>query len=173
MPSVTITTTGETPAKARDAYFMAAKQQMGVAMLRIEGAVKQDTPVRTGHLRRTITHIVEVIGNVISGAVGTDVLYGRWVDEGTGIYGPKHHVIVPKTKRALSFPEPGNRGFTAAGRVRSGKAGRNARFVTVRSVKGIKPREFFEKAIERTRTTWMQDLQQIPAVAAKMLGRAA
>jgi hypothetical protein len=41
--------------------------------------------------------------------VGTNVYYMYWVQTGTGLFGPKRHRIVPKTKKALKFtPKGGN-----------------------------------------------------------------
>lgn len=82
-------------------------------VLTVEGNSKREAPVRTGTLRRSITSRVERTGE--RGAVGTNLVYGRAVHEGT-----KPHIIRPKGKKALfwkgarhpvaSVRHPGTRG---------------------------------------------------------------
>ena len=55
--------------------------------------------------------------------VGTQLPYARWMQEGTGIYGPKGQPIVPTQGQVLSFVINGRRYF-------------------VRSIKGSQPRPF-------------------------------
>lgn len=171
MPSVTLHEMGPTPQQVRDVFFQTAQEQMHKAMLKVEGDARRFAPVKTGHLRRSIHYIVHVHGHQIVGEVGTDVRYGEWVDKGTGLYGPHHHVIVPVKARALRFPQPGNKSFTLAGRRRSGKAGEGAAYVIRRSVKGIKPRLFFERAYEQSKVSWTEDLQQVATIAQRKLAR--
>jgi phage gpG-like protein len=55
---------------------------------------------KTGRLINSIT------ANVVSNdtvEVGTNVFYARWLQEGTGIYGPTGQRIFPKTKKALAW----------------------------------------------------------------------
>ncbi len=63
------------------------------AVLLAERGVKQVTPVRTGHLRRSITSRVE--SNTL-GRVGTNLRYARAVHQGR-----RAVTIRPKNKRAL------------------------------------------------------------------------
>lgn len=97
---------------------------------------------RTGTYMRSITHRVERVRNQIIGMVGSNVFYARYLEEGTGLYGPRNRWIVPKTKSVLRFPQPGNKGFTLAGRQRSGKAGNQAQWVFAKKVRGIRPRRY-------------------------------
>jgi hypothetical protein len=107
---------------------------------------KLSAPARTGHYRRSITTEVRRTGNVIRGRVGTNVFYAPFLEYGTGIYGPRRRPIRPKRAKALRFPQPGNPGFTLAGRVRSGRAGAGARFVYAAWVRGIRPGHYAERA---------------------------
>jgi hypothetical protein len=60
-----------------------------------------------------------------------------WIDSGTGLYGPKHHVITPLAKKALAF--------TVGGRRLSGRGGGTK--VVVRSVKGMKARPYINLSV--------------------------
>lgn len=64
------------------------------AVLTVEAQAKRESPVKTGHLRRSITSRVEQGGN--RGIVGTNLRYARAVHEGT-----KRRVIRPTAKKAL------------------------------------------------------------------------
>jgi hypothetical protein len=49
-------------------------------------------PVKTGHLRNSITDAVHTEGDRVIGTVGSSVQYAEWVHEGTA-----PHIIRPKT----------------------------------------------------------------------------
>lgn len=66
--------------------------------------------------------------------IGTNVEYAIYVHEGTGLYGPKHRRIVPRTKRYLRFRPQGTQ-----------------RFVYARSVKGMRPNPFLVDALSAAR----------------------
>lgn len=77
-----MTTTPEQVARAlsADAWQDAQTALLTRIALTVEGNVKLHTPVRTGTLRRSITHRVEAAaGRAI---VGTNVVYARVVHEG-------------------------------------------------------------------------------------------
>lgn len=52
------------------------------AVLPIEADAKREAPWDTGHLRRSITHRIQSRAREITGIVGTNVPYGRVVEEG-------------------------------------------------------------------------------------------
>lgn len=54
---------------------------MSRIVITVEGQTKRRTPVRTGNLRRSITHRVERAGE--RGVVGTNISYAVFVHEGT------------------------------------------------------------------------------------------
>jgi len=58
--------------------------------------------------------------------------YARFVNDGTGIYGPRGRLIRPITAQALRFEYKG-------------------RIVFARSVRGIKPRRFVQASMEQTK----------------------
>lgn len=73
----------------------------------VETLAKQNAPVRTGNLRRSIhTEVLESTRALARVSVGTDVEYARTVEFGSGLYGPRHarYPIVPRTRRALFWP---------------------------------------------------------------------
>lgn len=62
--------------------FNQAKQRlMQRVVLTVESNSKRVTPVRTGHLRRSINSRVEASGE--RGIVGSNVIYARFVHDGT------------------------------------------------------------------------------------------
>lgn len=66
--------------------------------------VQDAVPKKTSTLVRSIRAVVERISDdLIEGKVGSHLEYARYLEEGTGIYGPAKRpiVIVPTTKRAL------------------------------------------------------------------------
>src|SRR3954454_12915584 len=62
----------------------------------LQGTAKQLAPISKmvglgGTLRASILQSpMKRTGNAVSGSVGTGLKYAPWVEEGTGIYGPRH-----------------------------------------------------------------------------------
>lgn len=89
--------------------------------------------VDTGLLRSNIhtSRIVKIIGYPRRGAqVGTWIKYGRWVHDGTGIWGPLHHRIYPRTKQYLKFTPKGS-----------------VKVVFARSTQGMRPNPFLKESL--------------------------
>lgn len=109
---------------------------------KVKNRALQLCPVDGGRLRTSITAQVlsEPTGPV--GRVGTNVEYGLYIHEGTGIYGPKGqpYTIVPRRRKALAFvwrgaPTPPN--------------GRGGRHVYKRvTIRGIRPKPFLRDALD-------------------------
>jgi HK97 gp10 family phage protein len=84
--------------------------------------------------------------------VGTNLHYAKYVEYGTGIYGPKGQPITPKTAKALAWRSVGGGAkMIAFGlAMRKGKAvraqKRDVYMNFAKSVKGMKPWHFMEKA---------------------------
>lgn len=115
-------------------------ENMFLRGLRVETRAKQNlnlnTPRRvdTGRLRSDIS-TTRIRRGIVHGArVGTRVLYGRYVHEGTGIYGPRRRMIVPKRAAVLRFKPKGS-----------------AVYVYARSVKGMKPNRYLTDALPAAR----------------------
>lgn len=88
------------PAVTKSAVRQAVEQSLFV----LQATAKQRAPIKQGRLRQSIlASPVRENGNVIEGSVGTNVAYAGFMEEGTGIYGPKKRPIRPTTKKALAF----------------------------------------------------------------------
>lgn len=98
--------------------------------------------VDTGRLRASIGVQLIVGFKSMAVRVGTDVYYARWVHDGTGIYGPKHMPIVPKTAKVLRFRS----------RVISGKR-KSHGWVYAKSVKGMRGNPFLAEALPAFKNT--------------------
>lgn len=92
---------------------------------RIQSEARRLAPHRTGTLQRSI--MVDV--NYPEGKVEVNEKYGAYLEEGTGVYGPKGSRIVPVTAKVLAW---------------KGAAG----MVFAKSTKGMKARPFFKPGIE-------------------------
>lgn len=123
----------------------------GLAVMRTVSAdtlnfLGHNVPRKTAHTARQFR--AERVTEKSAEITGSKV--ARWIDEGTGIYGPRHHRITPTTKRALSwtggtFGRAGS--LRLSGRRRSGKAGTGANRITVRSTAGMRPRPFIDRSV--------------------------
>lgn len=155
-----------------------AMMAMRRGMLIVESEWKQRATRsrRTGHYMRSITSRVERTGNVVVGQVGSNVPYARFLEYGTGLYGPRNRWIVPKRAKALRFPQPGNKGFSLAGRQRQGRAGAQARWVYAKRTRGMRPRRFARDAALTSRPRVRAELvaggQRIAQDLQTLVGRA-
>lgn len=115
-------------------------------------AAKRDAPYRYGTLRRSIMGSTENDGLSFIGTVRQDdkvASYGKYVEFGTGIYGPEHRKIVPKSKKALAWMiGRAGRPSSAAGWRDAVKSGRG---VVVRSTKGMKAQPYMKPAYEHNK----------------------
>jgi hypothetical protein len=84
--------------------------------------------IDTGRLRSDIHVSMGMKGDVIVGRVGFRVYYGLYVHDGTGIYGPRGKLIVPKQAKMLMWKN---------------KSGWHQR----KSIKGMKPNPFLRDAV--------------------------
>ena len=120
---------------------------MNLVGLAVVAELKKAIPRKTSQTSRTI-HVAHadadsatVEGNAVA----------KWLDEGTGLFGPRHQKITPRAKKALafhvgSFGKGGSLRLT--GKPRKGAAGLGATLVVVRSVRGMKPRPYVDRAID-------------------------
>lgn len=84
---------------------------------------------RTGALSASIFARVIHRGGVPIGQVGTPLKYGLYLDQGTGIHGPRNRPIVPVRAKYLRF-------VTRTGQV-----------VYAKSVRGIRPTRFLRDSL--------------------------
>lgn len=82
----------------RDLHGAPMLDAMRDATLIVTGAAKKNSPVDTGRLRASITPEVRMMGDTITGVVGSNVVYAAAQELGSDSY-----VIVPKTKQVLHW----------------------------------------------------------------------
>jgi hypothetical protein len=83
-----------------------------------------------GLLRASIATQLGTHGGELAMRVGTNVYYGLWVHDGTGIYGPRHTPIVPRKAKYLRFYWK-----------------KEGRWVFAKSVRGMKPNTYLKSAL--------------------------
>ena len=105
--------------------------------MRDAGARKTGTTAGSLHVSNVTDTSAVVTGNKVA----------RWIDEGTGLYGPHHQKITPKAAKALRWIGGPASSKRLSGRARSGKAGAGAGAVFARSVKGMKARPYVAKSV--------------------------
>lgn len=114
---------------------------------RTANIARGNAPVDNGPLRGSIrVSEIVVTGNRMRIWVYTNLEYGLYVHEGTGIYGPKGQPIRPKRGRYLRF-EARNARTTAPGR---------GTIVFAREVRGQRPNRYLLNAL-RAASPWPVD----------------
>lgn len=134
-------------ASALQALLLSPTGPVAVDMMRrgknVKNRAQSLCPVDTGRLKASITHELfrgrptgerTLFGSVSAPIVrvGTNVPYATYVHEGTGLYGPRHRMITPRTRTVMRFV------------VRTG--GRRGVVYTPRT-RGVQPRPFLEQAL--------------------------
>jgi len=117
----------------QESWVIQGKIRFGLEQFlnKIADTARAIVPVRTGRLQGSLAYeISELGGGKISGKVGTNVKYGKWVEFGTGLYGPHKTVIVPTQAKVLSWRVKGKRVFA-------------------KYVKGMRARPFMMPAFEK------------------------
>lgn len=80
----------------KDAIPSSGQSNMHIACGTLEGKIKENAPVDTGHLRGSIEYRVESSGDKIIGHVGTNVPYAVHVE-----YGTQHMAAQPFIRPAV------------------------------------------------------------------------
>src|SRR3990172_3041008 len=75
---------------------------MGVAVAQANRSLVERTPKRKGFLRRAWTSGLKHLG-ILKYQVKNDRKYAVYVEDGTGLFGPLHHRIIPKKAKALRW----------------------------------------------------------------------
>jgi len=88
--------------------------------------------------------------------------YG-WIDEGTGIYGPKHQVIKPKRSKYFTFPVGGQL-KTRPDIIGSEPGSPHTKWVRVQQIKGIPSRRFTIVIGKRRQVTLNQEVSHAIAL---------
>ena len=113
------------------------------------GAVIREQKLLAKRFRRSAfleSHIVITNASPTSVTIASLAPYSRFVEEGTGLYGPKHAKITPKAATVLRWMGgtygPGG-SLRLTGERRKGKAGAAAGWVFAMSVKGRPATPYF------------------------------
>lgn len=117
-------------AKAPELTRQAIMTAMNKSLVGYQATAKQLAPIDQGILRGSIQQLpITWSGNSATGVVSTDLAYSRFMEEGTGIYGPAHTPITPKTKKTLAWFSGGQWHFA-------------------KSVRGSKPHWYMKGSVE-------------------------
>lgn len=114
----------------RGVLFKVMKRAKDLATIELKGNLQRNSPVDEGGLQGS-WFISVADPNPLNSKVFSDKHYTPYVNDGTGIYGPRGHKIYPKTKNFLAFEYKGKK-------------------VVVPWVRGQKPKKFVEKSINQT-----------------------
>lgn len=142
----------------------------GMGVLETDVKNRQARRRRTGNEMRQTSLEIRREGTDVVGELRGRAMETRLLEEGTGIYGPRHRMIRPRRARALRFPEAGNPGFTLAGRQRAGRRGRAARWIYARQIRGIRARHTFEDAQSAVGLLVIREMDEGGRRAANRLG---
>lgn len=116
--------------------------------------VKENTPKVTSTLVRTINFVIQDEGGgLVIARIGTHMRYARFVEEGTGIYGPKKVPIVieARNKKALFW------GLYLPNE----KTGKDEPVFRRRvTIKGMKPRRMFATSAREFLPRYLQIIEQ-------------
>lgn len=93
--------------------------------------------VNLGHLRNSIAVDLATINGQLTVRVGSNLKYALYVHQGTGLYGPRHRVIRPKSAKFLVFKS----------KKYGAKKGKFKGKVVVPYVRGMKPNPFLARAL--------------------------
>lgn len=166
-------------AEIRKVFIQEATRGAERAALATQREIQRLMPVKTGQSRRSVTCTrPRRSGDTITVSIGSNVRHVRWLDEGTGEFGPRHEKITPKARQALSFVAAASKGkgqaYTLQGRARnSARVGAVMEgLVTVRSVKGIEPMHFVKLGYEASRQARVRELQAVGPRVSERLGLA-
>ena len=105
------------------------------------GGIGGPKRIDTGRLRASIATVVVTRNGSPAVLVGTNVNYALYVHEGTGLYGPKHARIYPRTAKVMVWPAKG--GSKKFGKKKGKFKGR----VVARSTKGMPGNPFLANAL--------------------------
>lgn len=121
--------------------------------------------IDTGQYRATI-QILRFLGG-LGAEIGSEDFRSRWLEFGTGIYGPRGQPIRPKRGRFLVFKVKGgstdSEGFEFADRDDRRSAGSNERLVFAREVRGRPATPHLIPAFEKGEVEYVNDIQKLMA----------
>lgn len=120
--------------------------------LLVEGEAKADAGFVTGNLARSINSAVVPLGGDVKGIVSASASYASFVNDGTGLFGPKHELITPKNKKAMRWKGSGG-------------------FIFAKSTKGQHAKKFMEKGYAAAKQRVEERFNMALAIAVKGMGK--
>ncbi len=110
----------------------AVRRTTDLTVMELRGNLQRNSPVDHGKMQGSWLIAGQYTGELNQKIISSAV-YTKWVNDGTGIYGPRGQLIRPKTARLL------------------GPFKYKGKMIAVPYVRGIKPRKFVEKSIRETK----------------------
>jgi hypothetical protein len=68
-----------------------------------ENVRTRSTFLKAGGIYDTLDYVVHKTTDGYIGRVGTTSPHAKWVEDGTGLYGPRHQLITPTSRRFMTF----------------------------------------------------------------------
>lgn len=121
-------------------------QKMKLLAAATAGELRKRSP---GQKTRVTANSWQVSSTTATTATVSGNIVNLYLDQGTGVEGPKHQRITPKAAKALRWMGGPAGAFRLSGAVRSGKAGSAAYAIFAKSTKGIRPRPFIQKSLDQ------------------------
>lgn len=117
----------------------------------VEREAQRLAPAGSGRLRGSFEVRVERRGTAVVGTITSHLPYAVYVHEGTGLYGPRHQVIRPRSAKVLRF-KPGSSAGGAWGAgvsgSRSSKGPGPGGFVFAKYVRGMPSTPYYWLALK-------------------------
>lgn len=120
--------------------------------------IRRTIPKRTGRTARTfeINEVAHIAGSASDDStwhVGSTDDNAIRLEDGTGIYGPRHRVIHATSHRYMKFPARAGGGFRLDDTPRTlrGQRHPNAGYVYRKSIRGMRPHRYLEEAAREAR----------------------
>ena len=110
-------------------HLAAYDKAVGQSLAKGNRVVIEATPRRSGHLRKRWAEGLKRLGS-LRYQLANAAAYAPWVEGGTGLFGPRRRVIVPRKAKFLRFKIEGH-------------------WVTVKSVKGMRPVHMLKNSLSR------------------------
>jgi hypothetical protein len=110
----------------------------------VVGQMKLNIPRKTGNTGRSfhVASLTETSARVTGNNVAL------YIEEGTGLFGPKHRRITPKAAKALRWAAGPAGSLRLSGAIRKGNPG-GAGYVFARSTKGMEARPYVQKSVKQ------------------------
>lgn len=122
----------------------ATEADLKVRANRVLNAARRLAPVDEGRLRASLAITYTRVGGNAVAQIGSNLPYAIFVEQGTGLYGPRASRIYPKRGKFMVWPVKNNSG---TGRRRY-KGGKTQTHVFARSTAGMKARPFLVPALD-------------------------